>query len=58
MEKNIAMTNFETDIKVSYIVEQYKSKKIEEELARRELRMLGLEHQQIEMALGKVQLNG
>lgn len=49
------MTNIErtltTDIQVQQIVEQYKNFEMGEDLAKRELRMLGLTLQEIKIAL-------
>jgi len=53
------MTNtLQKDIEISMIVEQYRKGQFSEDVAKRELRLLGCDLETVKRALGQVVLNG
>jgi len=52
------MTRFEDSFKVQEIAEQFRNFEIDKDVAERELRLLGLNEDQVKFALGQVILEG
>lgn len=52
------MTELRRDLEISLIIEQLKKGNLTEEVAKRELLLLGCDRTEVQYALGQVQLNG
>ena len=52
------MSNLRRDIEIQQIIEEYKKGQFSEEVAMRELLLLGCDRYEIKKAIGQVQLNG
>jgi len=56
--EELFMTRFEDSFKVQEIAEQFRNFEIDKDVAERELRLLGLNEDQVKFALGQVILEG
>lgn len=52
------MSDLEKDLRVQDIIDQFRNKMLSEEVARRDLMLLGLNETEIRLAMGQVVLKG
>mgnify|MGYP000246823739 CR=1 FL=1 len=52
------MSDLEKDFRVQDIVERFRNKELSEEVARRDLQMIGLTETEVRLAMGQVVLKG
>lgn len=52
------MSDFEKDLRVQDIIDRYRSNELSEDVAKRDLQMIGLTETEVRLAMGQVVLKG